>query len=52
MGPGDYDVQQAANMVNKNVTGVVAWKKPVPKTPVQVNADGEKEVVQPLPGPG
>lgn len=52
VGPGDYDVVQAKTVVSKNVTGVVAWKKPVFKAQPVVNADGEKEPPCQLPGPG
>lgn len=34
VGPGDYDLSKAPNVVNRNVTGVVQWKKPQgPKPP-------------------
>ena len=39
-------------MVGKNVTGVVAWKKPQAKKLEVVNVDGEKEPAPQLPGPG
>jgi len=28
VGPGDYEIGNAKNIINKNVTGVVTWKKP------------------------
>jgi len=47
VGPGDYEIGNAKNVINKTVTGVVAWKKPA----------GTTEGVSPsknktLPGPG
>ena len=45
MGPGDYDVHTSANIIHKNVTGVVPWKRP------ETESKAAKEKVVP-PGPG
>lgn len=28
VGPGDYDIANSVNVINKNVMGIVSWKKP------------------------
>jgi len=46
VGPGDYDIHTSSNLVHKNVTGVVQWKRPETEGKPQ-----PKEKVVP-PGPG
>lgn len=51
VGPGDYEVLNAKNIVHKTVTGVVTWKKP-PLRPEPGSNEKEKHKTEDMPGPG
>ena len=50
-GPGDYEVINSRNIIGKNPTGVIAWKKPKKEeTHSQSNKEISTKVI--MPGPG
>lgn len=48
VGPGDYDINHAKNIISKSTTGVVQWKKPSTQNPTE--ASDEKKKLPPGPG--